>query len=104
MATKINCHPLTSIIYKFQKTLQYILSKKVEKEVKEIIDTYITSESAKGTHISANEVKVQHVIDGNTSEIFKWLLERSVLQIKTFAQIIQMIIALFYGDMKQNEN
>ena len=44
--TKGNNHPLAGIIYKYQKTLQQILSKKIKKEVDDIIDTYVQQQNS----------------------------------------------------------
>ena len=54
--------------------------------------------------IFAKDVHVQHIIDTNTCEIFKWLLTQSISQIEEFSGIVKMIVALYYGDMKQSDN
>lgn len=56
----------------------------------------------KGRDLEA--IQLYEIMDVTAQDIFKWHLDRCILQIKSFGKISMSIITSFYGDMHSNPN
>lgn len=50
--------------------------------------------------IESDSVELHQINDDNAQDAFGWHLERAIIQIKSFGEIIHNVITSFYGDMQ----
>lgn len=93
-------HPVMRLIQKFQKNLQQMVHRKIDKEIKEIKEEMFKKmENHPFCWETAEDIQLWEVYDDNARNIFCWHLDKAMTQIKSFGMIIHNIITSFYGDM-----
>lgn len=60
--------------------------------------------NAETEEYTVDDISIVDIIDINSQNIFKFLLEKAILQIKRFGQIQQSAMSGIYGEMEQKAN
>lgn len=84
------------------------MQSKIDKEILDLKDNYlyikkkmmgISDDEITNSEDEIKKIELHEIIDINAQDIFKWHLEKTTSQIKSFGKIMQNIITGFYGDM-----